>query len=71
MSAGVQVSNQLYACYAIGKDVMAMKAVVGVEALSSEDLLYLDFLEKYEQKFVAQVRAVPKSNNNIRALNII
>jgi V-type H+-transporting ATPase subunit B len=49
-----EVSNQLYACYAIGKDVMAMKAVVGVEALSSEDLLYLDFLEKYEQKFVAQ-----------------
>jgi V-type H+-transporting ATPase subunit B len=50
-----EVSNQLYACYAIGKDVMAMKAVVGVEALSSEDLLYLDFLEKYETKFVAQV----------------
>lgn len=49
-----EVSNQLYACYAIGKDVMAMKAVVGVEALSSEDLLYLDFLEKYETKFVAQ-----------------
>jgi len=49
-----EVSNQLYACYAIGKDVMAMKAVVGVEALSSEDLLYLDFLEKFENKFVAQ-----------------
>ena len=28
--------------------------MVGVEALSSEDLLYLDFLEKYETKFVAQ-----------------
>lgn len=25
------VSNQLYACYAIGKDVQAMKAVVGEE----------------------------------------
>ena len=33
------VSNQLYACYAIGKDVQAMKAVVGEEALSPEDLL--------------------------------
>ncbi|RVW51023.1 V-type proton ATPase subunit B 1 [Vitis vinifera] len=32
------VSNQLYANYAIGKDVQAMKAVVGEEALSSEDL---------------------------------
>mgnify|MGYP001806994986 CR=1 FL=1 len=33
-----------------------MKAVVGEEALSSEDLLYLEFLEKFEKKFVAQVR---------------
>jgi len=35
------VSNQLYANYAIGKDVQAMKAVVGEEALSSEDLVSL------------------------------
>lgn len=50
-----EVSNQLYANYAIGKDVVAMKAVVGEEALSSEDLLYLEFLEKFEAKFVNQV----------------
>ncbi len=50
-----EVSNQLYANYAIGKDVAAMKAVVGEEALSAEDLLYLEFLEKFEKKFVAQV----------------
>jgi V-type H+-transporting ATPase subunit B len=49
-----EVSNQLYACYAIGKDVQAMKAVVGEEALSSEDLLYLEFLDKFEGKFVNQ-----------------
>ena len=49
-----EVSNQLYACYAIGKDVLAMKAVVGEEALSSEDLLYLEFLDKFEKGFVAQ-----------------
>jgi V-type H+-transporting ATPase subunit B len=49
------VSNQLYANYAIGKDVAAMKAVVGEEALSAEDLLYLEFLDKFERKFVAQV----------------
>eukprot|EP00128_Syssomonas_multiformis_P018591 Colp12_sorted_trinity150504_noHs@8880 len=48
------VSNQLYANYAIGKDVMAMKAVVGEEALSEEDLLYLEFLEKFEKNFIAQ-----------------
>jgi len=32
--------EQLYANYAIGKDVQAMKAVVGEEALSSEDLVW-------------------------------
>lgn len=49
-----EVSNQLYANYAIGKDVAAMKAVVGEEALSPEDLLYLEFLDKFERKFVQQ-----------------
>lgn len=49
-----EVSNQLYACYAIAKDVLAMKAVVGEEALSPEDLLYLEFLGKFEQKFIQQ-----------------
>jgi V-type H+-transporting ATPase subunit B len=48
------VSNQLYASYAQGKDVIAMKAVVGEEALSQEDKLYLAFTEKFETKFIAQ-----------------
>jgi len=48
------VANQLYANYAIGKDVLSMKAVVGEEALSQDDKLYLEFLTKYEQKFLAQ-----------------
>merc|ERR1712142_55695 len=48
------VSNQLYANYAIGKDVQAMKAVVGEEALTSEDLLYLEFLTKFEKNFISQ-----------------
>jgi len=48
------VSNQLYASYAQGKDVQAMKAVVGEEALTLEDHLYLKFTEKFEAKFIAQ-----------------
>lgn len=48
------VSNQMYAAYAISRDILAMKAVVGEEALSSEDLLYLEFLEKFERKFICQ-----------------
>jgi len=48
------VSNQLYAKYAIGRDAAAMKAVVGEEALSSEDKLALEFLDKFERQFVGQ-----------------
>ncbi|SAM06373.1 hypothetical protein [Absidia glauca] len=48
------VSNQLYAKYAIGRDAAAMKAVVGEEALSQEDKLSLEFLEKFEKTFIAQ-----------------
>jgi V-type H+-transporting ATPase subunit B len=44
----------MYAFYAIGKDTQAMKAVVGEEALSEDDRLYLEFLEKFERKFLAQ-----------------
>jgi V-type H+-transporting ATPase subunit B len=40
--------------YAAGKDTLAMKAVVGEEALSQEDKLYLDFLEGFEKKFLSQ-----------------
>jgi len=32
-----------------------MKAVVGEEALSLEDHLYLNFTEKFESRFIAQV----------------
>jgi V-type H+-transporting ATPase subunit B len=49
-----KVSNQLYANYAMGKDVLAMKAVVGEEALSVEDKMYLDFTERFENEFVRQ-----------------
>lgn len=31
-----------------------MKAVVGEEALSSDDLLYLEFMEKFETRFLTQ-----------------
>lgn len=43
-----------YAKYAIGRDAAAMKAVVGEEALSSEDKLALEFLDKFERQFVGQ-----------------
>lgn len=32
-----------------------MKAVVGEEALTPDDLLYLEFLNKFEKNFISQV----------------
>ena len=34
--------------------MQAMKAVVGEEALTSDDLLYLEFLQKFEKNFISQ-----------------
>merc|ERR1712086_360546 len=48
------VSDQLYANYAIGQDTRAMKAVVGEEALSEDEHKYLEFTDKFEEQFVAQ-----------------
>ncbi len=48
------VANQLYACYAAGESVKEMKAVVGDEALSDEDKLYLEFFSRFEAEFVNQ-----------------
>merc|ERR1719321_2190253 len=48
------VSDQLYANYAIGQDTRAMKAVVGEEALSEDEHLYLEFTDKFEERFLAQ-----------------
>lgn len=37
-----------------------MKAVVGEEALTSDDLLYLEFLQKFEKNFIAQGKKMLK-----------
>ena len=47
-------NHQKYAKYAIARDAASMKAVVGEEALSAEDKLALEFLERFEHEFVAQ-----------------
>merc|ERR1711906_81039 len=62
------VSDQLYANYAIGQDTRAMKAVVGEEALSEDEHKYLEFTDKFEEQFVAQG---PYQNRDIfESLNV-
>ena len=41
-----------------------MKAVVGEEALTPDDLLYLEFLGKFEKNFIAQVNTSIQSHFN-------
>lgn len=40
-----------------------MKAVVGEEALTSDDLLYLEFLQKFEKNFIAQGENILKEQS--------
>ncbi len=48
------VSDQLYAAYAEGRDLRDLVAVVGEEALTDRDKLYLKFADEFERKFIAQ-----------------
>ncbi len=48
------VSNQLYAAYAEGRELRDLVAVVGEEALSDRDRTYLEFAEEFEERFIGQ-----------------
>jgi V/A-type H+-transporting ATPase subunit B len=48
------VANQLYAAYAEGNDLRDLVNIVGREALSERDNLYLDFADAFESDFVDQ-----------------
>jgi len=48
------VSDQIYAAYARGREVRDLVAVIGVESLDDFDKKYLVFADDFEQKFVKQ-----------------
>jgi V/A-type H+-transporting ATPase subunit B len=48
------VSDQMYAAYAEGEDLRDLVNIVGREALSERDNLYLDFADRFEEEFVQQ-----------------
>ena len=56
-----QVSDQLYANYAEGRDLRGLVAIVGEEALSDRDKRLLKFAAEYEDKFVRQDRGEDRS----------
>ena len=48
------VADQLYACFARGRELRQLSSIVGESALSVEDRRYLAFAEDFEQRFVGQ-----------------
>ncbi len=48
------VADQLFAAYATGKDQRALSAIVGEEALSTVDRIYLKIADQFESEFVNQ-----------------
>ena len=49
-----EVSDQLYYAYAEGRAFRDLVAVIGEEALSNRDKLYLNFADAFEKRFVRQ-----------------
>ena len=46
--------NQLFAAYSRGKDAKELMSILGEAALTQIDLLYAQFAEEFEQKYVSQ-----------------
>jgi len=49
-----QVADQLYYAYAEGRGLRDLVAVVGEEALTGRDKLYLQFSDRFERSFINQ-----------------
>ncbi len=56
-----QVSDQMYATYAEGRDLRGLVAIVGEEALSDRDKKFLQFAQAFEDQFVRQARNEDRS----------
>jgi V/A-type H+-transporting ATPase subunit B len=55
------VLNQLFACYAKGKEARELSVILGEAALSDLDRLYLKFADAFEDKFVRQSESEDRS----------
>ena len=49
-----QLADQLYSAYAQGLDLRRLVAIIGEEALTENDRLYLRFADAFEKEFIAQ-----------------
>jgi len=56
-----KVSDQCYAVYAEGNDLRGLVAIVGKDALSERDRIFLEFADLFEDRFVRQGPAEDRS----------
>lgn len=49
-----KLKDQLFACYARGKDVRELAVVLGESSLSEVDKTYMQFADRFEKEFVGQ-----------------
>ncbi len=56
-----KVSDQIYAAYAEGNDLRGLVAIVGKDALSERDRMFLEFADLFEDRFVRQGRNEDRS----------
>lgn len=57
----IDVLNQLFACYAKGKEARELVMILGEAALSDLDKLYLKFADSFEDKFIRQSESEDRS----------
>ena len=48
------VTNQLFACYAVGKNAKELMNILGEDAISDLERLYVKFADEFENEFVSQ-----------------
>jgi len=56
-----KVSDQIYAAYAEGNDLRGLVAIVGKDALSERDRMFLEFADLFEDRMVRQGRNEDRS----------
>ncbi|MCL4160583.1 UNVERIFIED_CONTAM: hypothetical protein GTU68_016609 [Idotea baltica] len=56
-----KLKDQLFACYARGKDVRELAVVLGESSLSDVDKIYLKFADEFEKQFIGQSFDVERS----------
>ncbi len=55
------MSDQCYSAYAEGKDLRGLVAIVGKDALSDRDRMFLEFADAFEDRFVRQGKEEDRS----------